>query len=146
MPLPSCTVEFRVRYAETDQMGVVYHANYLPWCEIGRTELIRRLWGTSYADLERAGTLLAVADAELRYHRPARYDDLVRVRAGLEWARSRGVRFVYHVSRVEDDGTETRLVTAATTLIAIGRDGATRTLPPELVRAFRDALAQETPA
>jgi hypothetical protein len=49
---PSCTVEFRVRYSETDQMGIVYHANYLPWCEIGRTELIRRLW-KSYALVER---------------------------------------------------------------------------------------------
>jgi acyl-CoA thioester hydrolase len=53
---PSCTVEFRAWYAETDQMGIIYHANYLPWCEIGHTELIRRLW-RSYADLEAEGVL-----------------------------------------------------------------------------------------
>ena len=58
-------VEFRVRYAETDQMQVVYHANYLVWCEIGRTDLIRRL-GTSYADIEKQGIALAVVDAALR--------------------------------------------------------------------------------
>jgi acyl-CoA thioester hydrolase len=69
---PSCSVELRVRYAETDQMGIVYHANYLPWCEIARTELIRRLW-KPYARVEAEdGVLLAVTDATLRYHaRPA---------------------------------------------------------------------------
>ena len=79
--------EFRVRYAETDQMGVVYYANYLVWCEIGRTEFLRSL-GRSYADLERDGILLAVAEASLRYHASARYDDLVRVETTLRSARS----------------------------------------------------------
>ena len=84
---PSCCVEFRVRYSETDQMGVVYHANYLPWCEVGRTELIRRIW-KSYADVEREeGVLLAVTDVSMRYHMAARYDNLVRVTASVHRAR-----------------------------------------------------------
>jgi hypothetical protein len=66
----------RVNYSETDQMGVVYHAQYLVWCEIGRTELMRSL-GVSYAELEHDGTMLAVSDASVRYHAAARYDDLV---------------------------------------------------------------------
>ena len=65
------TIEFRVRYAETDQMGVVYHANYLVWCEVGRTELIRQRFA-SYAEVERAGVLLAVSEASLRFHAAAR--------------------------------------------------------------------------
>ena len=135
---PSCTVEFRVRYAETDQMGIVYHANYLPWCEIGRTELIRRLW-KSYAQVEREdGVLLAVTDVSLRYHAAARYDDLVRVTTTLEGVRSRAVAFTYLVERVNEDGGIDRLVSARTGLTAIDRHGALRTLPAELLAAFRN--------
>jgi acyl-CoA thioester hydrolase len=132
---PSCTVEFRARYAETDQMGIVYHANYLPWCEIGRTELIRRLW-RSYADLEAEGVLLAVTEVGLRYHASARYDDLVRVVTTLAQVRSRGVSFDYEILRVDGDDTK-RLVTARTDLIAIDRGGTPVRLPASLVEAFR---------
>jgi acyl-CoA thioester hydrolase len=65
------TSEFRVRYSETDQMGVVYHTNYLVWCEIGRTDFIRST-GITYAELERRGVLLAVSDIAIRYHSAAR--------------------------------------------------------------------------
>jgi acyl-CoA thioester hydrolase len=136
-PPPSCTVEFRVRYAETDQMGIVYHANYLPWCEIGRTELIRRLW-RPYADLEAAGVLLAVTEVNLRYHASAKYDDLIRVVTTLAQARSRGVSFEYQILRVEGDGTTTRLVSARTDLISIDRAGAPVRLPAEVMEAFRN--------
>jgi acyl-CoA thioester hydrolase len=132
---PSCTVEFRARYAETDQMGIIYHANYLPWCEIGRTELIRRLW-RSYADVEAAGVLLAVTEATLRYHASARYDDLIRVVTTLARVRSRGVAFDYEILRVDGDDAK-RLVTARTELVAIDRGGAPVRLPPELLAAFR---------
>ena len=77
--MPSTSTETRVRYAETDQMGVVYHANYLAWCEIGRTELMRQA-GVPYAQVEAEGMLLAVSDVTLRYHAPARYDDVIHVR------------------------------------------------------------------
>ena len=140
---PSCTVEFRARYSETDQMGIIYHANYLPWCEIGRTELIRRLW-RSYADVEREGVLLAVTEATLRYHASAKYDELVRVVTSLEQVRSRGVTFLYEIYRVDEDGGEAKkLVTARTALIAIDREGAPRTLPPALLQAFRNGLTTE---
>ena len=139
---PSCTVEFRARYSETDQMGIVYHANYLPWCEIGRTELIRRLW-RSYADLEARGVLLAVTEATLRYHASARYDDLVRVVTTLGQVRSRGVSFDYEILRVEENGPPRRLVTARTELIAIDRGGTPVRMPAEVIDAFRAASTGE---
>jgi len=139
---PSCTVEFRARYAETDQMGIVYHANYLPWCEIGRTELIRRLW-RSYADLEADGVLLAVTEVNLRYHASAKYDDQIRVVTTLGAVRSRGVSFDYEILRV--DGGETRRpVTARTDLIAIDRGGTPVRLPAALIDAFRNGTVRET--
>src|SRR6185295_19104794 len=82
-------IEFRVRYAETDQMGVVYHANYLIWCEVGRTDFIRAR-GMSYPDMERAGIGLAVSELTARFHSAARYDDMIRVRTTLAEVRSRG--------------------------------------------------------
>lgn len=142
MPAPSCTVEFRARYSETDQMGIVYHANYLPWCEIGRTELIRRLW-RSYADLEAEGVLLAVTEATLRYHASARYDDLVRVVTTLAQVRSRGVAFEYEIQRVEAGAEPRRLVSARTELVAIDRGGSPVRLPASLIEAFRNASATE---
>jgi acyl-CoA thioester hydrolase len=142
---PSCSVELRVRYAETDQMGIVYHANYLPWCEIARTELIRHLW-KPYARVEAEdGVLLAVTDATLRYHAAARYDDRVRVTATLEQVRSRSVTFSYLVERMEEGGTTRRLVTASTVLTGIDRSGTPRSFPPELVAAFRAATPSPAP-
>lgn len=70
--------KLRVRYQETDQMGVVYHANYLNWFELGRTEFIRE-WGIPYKEIEQKGLLLPVIDAELHFKQPARYDDKVRI-------------------------------------------------------------------
>lgn len=133
---PSCTVEFRTRYAETDQMGIIHHANYLAWCEIGRTDLIRRLY-KSYAEVEKDGILLPVTDVTLRYHASARYDELVRVTTWLDQLRSRAVVFGYLVERVEEDGSATRLVSARTALTPIGRDGRPRALPAHIMDAFR---------
>ena len=130
------TIEVRVRYAETDQMGIVYHANYLPWCEIARTELIRRR-GRSYAELERDGVRLAVSEATLRYHAPARYDDLIRVDCWAEEVRSRAVTFVYLVSRVEEGKEPERLVSARTALIALDPSGRPRKLPSDLIESLR---------
>lgn len=123
-------VEFRVRYGETDQMRVVYHANYLVWCEIGRTDLIRAI-GVSYAELERSGVGLAVVDATVRYHYPARYDDMIRVRTTVTEVRSRSVTFDY---RIENADTGVRLVTATTTLIPVNEEGKLVSLPSELRR------------
>lgn len=131
-PAPTCDIDFRVRYAETDQMGVVYHANYLVWCEVGRTELIRRL-GRSYADIERQGVGLAVSDASMRFHAPARYDDLIRVTTTLTEVRSRSMTFDYLITLAE---TGLKLVSASTTLIGLDRDGKIARLPQELRRAL----------
>ena len=127
--LPSCEVELRVRYAETDQMGVVYHANYLAWCEVGRTELIRRR-GRSYAEIEKGGVGLAVSDAALRFHAPARYDELIRVTTTLDQVRSRMMTFTYVISNAD---TGAKLVTASTTLIGLDARGRIARLPAELL-------------
>jgi acyl-CoA thioester hydrolase len=131
------SIEFRVRYAETDQMGVVYHANYLVWCELGRTELIRRR-GTPYAELERQGVILAVADASVRYHAAARYDDLIRVEAWVKALRSRTIEFGYRVLRVEEDGGVELLASASTTLICLDRNSRPMKVPADLLRRLAD--------
>ena len=130
-------IEFRVRYGETDQMGVVYHAEYLAWCEMGRTEYIRAL-GLPYAEMERRGTALAVAEASLRYHSPARYDEVVRVRTTLGRVGSRAVEFDYLITSA---ATGARLASARTTLVAIDRQGKATTIPPEI----REILARPIP-
>ncbi len=127
--------EVRVRYAETDQMGVVYHANYLVWCEIGRTDFIRAL-GRSYADMERAGVRLAVSDASLRFVGSARYDDRVLVYTRLDELRSRGMRFAYRIVHGESQRV---LVTASTALIALDATGKPSRLPEEVVRVLERA-------
>ena len=123
--LPPTDIEFRVRYAETDQMGVVYHANYLVWCEMGRTDFIRRR-GMSYADMERAGTLLAVADVSARFHGAARYEELIRVQTTLADIQSRFIVFDYVITNIESGQ---RLVTARTSLVSIDAAGKPRKLP-----------------
>ncbi len=90
--------EIEVRYAETDQMGVVHHANYVIWFELARTRLCARS-GFHYADIEKMGYLLMVTGVEVRYRRPARYGDHVRVACWAERLASRGVRFGYEVRR-----------------------------------------------
>jgi acyl-CoA thioester hydrolase len=132
---PPHDVEFRVRYAETDQMGVVYHTNYLVWCEVGRTDFIRAR-GMSYADIERAGIGLAVSDLSARFHAAARYDDLVRVRTTLADIRSRGITFDYVISNVV---TGDRLVTARTALVSIDRSGKLVALPQGVKALFENA-------
>jgi acyl-CoA thioester hydrolase len=130
--LPPQEIQFRVRYAETDQMGVVYHTNYLIWCEMGRTDFIRTL-GMSYAEMERAGVSLAVSELSARFHAAARYDDMIRVKTTLADVRSRMITFDYLVSNAE---TDQRLVTARTTLVSLDRAGRPVALPDELRRLF----------
>jgi acyl-CoA thioester hydrolase len=95
-------VQLRVRYAETDQMGVVYHSNYLIWMEIGRVELVRSL-GFNYKDLEQTdGVLLSVVEAQCRYLFPARYDDEITVVTEMAKANARAVEFTYEIVRTRD--------------------------------------------
>ena len=132
MPARVCTSEFRVRYAETDQMGVVYHANYLVWCEVGRTDLIRDV-GMPYARLEEQGVLLAVAEAGMRFHASAKYDERIRVETTVSDVRSRSVTFEYRIFNAD---TDARLVSAHTMLVALDREARPARLPAGLRAAL----------
>lgn len=123
-------------------MGVVYHANYLVWCEIGRTELIRTT-GVSYAELERQGVLLAVADASMRFHAAARYDDTIRVVTTLTTVRSRMVVFDYEIVNAE---TGQRLVSARTSLVCLDRSSRPTALPADVRQALEAVAATAEPA
>ncbi len=118
-PPGAVAIQFRVRYAETDAMGIVHHSRYLPWLEMGRTELLRA-HGYTYREMETTGVLLAVIEANLRYRAPAAYDEPILLYTWLaEFGRVR-VRFAYQVLN-EASG---RLLVEAYTLHAfIGRDG-----------------------
>lgn len=131
MPGPVTTVELRVRYGETDQMQVAYHAHYLVWCEVARTEHLRAT-GVTYRQLEAEGLRLAVSEVRVRYRRPARYDDVVRVRCWVRAVASRRVVFGY---AVEHSGTGGLLATAETALIALDRSHNVARIP-EHVRAL----------
>ncbi len=131
------TVEFRVRYAETDQMQVVYHSNYLIWCEIGRTEFIRAL-GTPYAELERQNVSLAVVEARLRFHSAARYDNVIRVTTTIREVRSRTLTFDYVITNAE---TGEKFVTATTKLASLTQESRLTTLPVPLRKLLEDAAS-----
>jgi len=109
-------------------MGVVYHTNYLVWCELGRTDLLRQL-GATYAELEREGVFLIVSEARVRFKAPAAYDDLIRVRTELTNVRSRGVSFAYQIENVE---TSSILAIAETDLICVNRERRPRQLPDRI--------------
>jgi acyl-CoA thioester hydrolase len=126
----------RVNYSETDQMGVVYHARYLVWLDIARTEHLR-LSGMSYRDLETAGLRLAVAEVAVRYRQPARFDDAVRVRCWVRDLASRRVDFGYAVEHADDGRL---LATAFTSLLALDRD-LTLTRLPDAVREVLHPVA-----
>lgn len=126
-----------MRYGETDQMGVVYHAEYLEYCEMGRTELIRSL-GLPYSEMEKRGVMLAVTDASMRYHAGARYDDLLVVETQVTDVRSRSVTFDYVIRRV-DNGA--RLVSAQTRLMAIDRNARPTAIPPDMRQLLTSVLA-----
>jgi acyl-CoA thioester hydrolase len=113
-------------------MGVVYHTNYLVWCEVGRTDFIRAR-GMSYADMERAGIGLAVSELSARFHAAARYDDMIRVRTTLADARSRSVVFDYVITKAE---TGDRLVTARTALVALDSAGRPTSFPTDVRALF----------
>jgi acyl-CoA thioester hydrolase len=130
-------IEFRVRYAETDQMQVVYHSNYLIWCEVGRTEFIRAL-GTPYAELERQNVGLAVVEASIRFRSPARYDNLIRVTTTISEVRSRTITFDYVISNAE---TGERFATASTKLASLTRDSRLTTIPEPLLTLLKNAAS-----
>jgi acyl-CoA thioester hydrolase len=123
----------RVRYAETDKMGVVYHANYLIWFEIGRTEFCRAR-GFSYRDMEEnENSFLVVAESYCRYKAPAYYDDELVVRTHITELRRRSLRFGYEIIRVPDG---TVIAEGETGHVVTDANGRVRSLPP----AFAELL------
>ncbi|HLX36682.1 MAG TPA: thioesterase family protein [Candidatus Binataceae bacterium] len=123
----------RVRYAETDQMGVVYHSNYLIWFEVGRVELMRAL-GFEYKLMETEDDChIVVAEAHCRYEKPARYDQILRVRTRIAEWRNRIVKFSYEIFLDEDSSL---LATGYTTHVICGSNGRPKALPPK----YRDVL------
>ena len=118
------TTRVRVRYAETDQMGVVYYANYLVWFEIGRTEWLRQT-GATYQAMEQDGVLLPVIEAHCEYRQPARYDDEIEIRTRATLMTAVRLRFDYDVVRPGDVIS----ATGHTVHAALGRNGRPCRLP-----------------
>ena len=116
---------FRVRYAETDQMGIVHHASYVVWLEEGRSNWMRA-HGSSYTQFEREGLLLAVSELKVSFRQAARYDQPVTVRCWVEQVRSRQLQFSYEII---DPETGQILVTAYTKHICINRNGQVTNIP-----------------
>ena len=131
-----CETKLRVRYAETDQMGVVYHANHFIWFEVGRVELLRQL-GFSYREMEEKDQCyIAVVDARCRYKAPARYDDEIIVRTYLKNVRESVIHFGYELLR-QGDGL--LLAEGETTHIVTNSAMKAVSLPEKYMSAFRKA-------
>ena len=131
-------VTVRVRYAETDQMGVVYHSNHFVWFEVGRVEFFRQL-GFSYKDMEQQdGCHIAVVDARCRYKAPARYDDEVVVRTQLKNVRESMVHFTYELVRASD---ELLLAEGETMHVVIDREMKKTPIPEKYMQIFRTAIS-----
>jgi acyl-CoA thioester hydrolase len=134
----SVTTEVRVRYAETDQMGIVYYANYLVWFEIGRVELLRSL-GLAYSQLEKDHQcILPVVEASCRYKSPARYDDQIVIETRPSLLRSSVIKFAYRILRKGADGEEHKLLAEGETVHVVCDDQLNRKpLPKEHEDALR---------
>jgi len=124
----------RVRYAETDAMGIVHHSVYPIWMELGRSDFLRAL-GQSYGEWEEQGVMMSVAELQVKFRAPARYDQLVEVRTRLLEANRRKITFGYEITR---EGT--RLVEGQTVHVVTGRDGRARVLPEALLSFVEQAL------
>jgi acyl-CoA thioester hydrolase len=125
----------RVRYAETDQMGVVYHGNYFVWFEVGRVELMRAL-GFEYKLMEKEDDChIVVVDAKCRYLKPAKYDDILRVRTRIAETMNRMIRYSYQLIR---DADSQLLATGETTHVICGSNGRPKLLPAKYRERFKE--------
>ena len=125
-------IEFRVRYAETDQMGVVYHGNYAQYFEMGRTSWLREM-GFSYKEMEERGVMLPVISLSINYKKPARYDDLIKVKTTLVKLPSATIEFVYEIVNEKDE----ILTTGNSVLVFIDAD---RNRPTKCPKYILDKL------
>ena len=130
--MPSSTTTLRVRYAETDQMGVVYYANFFVWFEVARADLLRAL-GWTYREMEASGVRLPVIEAHCEYKRPARYDEEIEVRTTGRLCSSVRIEFTYDVmlKSTNDMAAQGRTLHAA-----VGTDGRPCRLPARVTEAF----------
>ncbi len=112
------TIQFRVRYQETDQMGVAYHGNYFTWFEMGRTELLRGVTGKSYQELEDTNVLMAIIKAECSYKKPAKYDDILTLKTQIVQITGVRLEHEYHLYRNDE-----LLAVGHTTLATIDHQG-----------------------
>jgi acyl-CoA thioester hydrolase len=129
---PSSSSTVRVRYAETDKMGVAYYANYFVWFEVARADLLRTL-GWSYRDMEQAGVALPVIEAQCQYHRSARYDDELEVRTEGRMLSPVRMEFTYQVVRRADDAVA---ASGRTVHAAVDPDGRPCRLPARIRDVF----------
>jgi acyl-CoA thioester hydrolase len=129
---PSSTSLVRVRYAETDKMGVVYYANYLVWFEVARADLLRSL-GWTYRAMEHDGVSLPVIEAHCQYHRPAHYDDELEIRAEGRMLSPARMEFVYQVIRREDHALA---ASGRTVHAAVSSSGRPCRLPERIRQVF----------
>jgi acyl-CoA thioester hydrolase len=138
------TTEVRVRYAETDQMGIVYYANYLVWFEIGRVELLRSL-GLAYSQLEiDHQCILPVVEASCRYRSPARYDDQILIETRPALLRGSVLKFAYRILRKEPDGADPALLAEGETVHVVCDDQLNKKhLPEKYAAALRSMMSPE---
>jgi acyl-CoA thioester hydrolase len=138
--MPTITRQ-RVRYAETDQMGIVYYANYLVWFEIGRVEVLRTL-GLTYHELETQHKLiLPVVEATCRYRAPARYDDEILIEARPSLLRGSVLKFAYRILRSSAEGEEPRLLAEGETVHVVCDEKLKRmALPEEYAKALKSMM------
>ena len=142
-PPTTGTTTIRIRYVECDPMGVAHHSSYLPWMEMGRTELLREV-GESYADLEEAGVYLVVTKVEVKYRRPIRYDDVIEIRTKVDKASKVKLHHSYEIALIERAGktpdpsdpavpSDGICAIASTELACVGSDGRPKVMPDWLV-------------
>jgi acyl-CoA thioester hydrolase len=138
------TTQVRVRYAETDQMGIVYYANYLVWFEIGRVELLRSL-GLAYSQLEiDHDCILPVVNASCRYRSPARYDDQILIETRPSLLRGTVIKFAYRILRKAPEGEEPTLLAEGETVHVVCDDQLNRKpLPEHYAAALRAMMAEK---
>ena len=128
-----CETTLRVRYAETDQMGVVYYGNYFTWFEVGRVELLREL-GVTYKQMEDVDDChIVVVEAKCQYRRPAKYDDVIRIRTRVAESRTRTIRFQYEVFQ---DASGELIANGETSHVICDSQGRPKTLPDKYRSLF----------
>jgi len=141
MTEPIHRAEYRVLYGDTDAGGVVYYGNYMRFFELGRTEYIRELVGTSYREIEERGLVLPVIECYVRYKASAVYDDLLTIETSLSELKNVSCRFSYRISRKEPDGFQKLLVKGFTVNAAVDGNGRLTRLPADLVERLKKILS-----